>query len=174
MSEFGNSGSDLEASLQPELGLSLALDVPDELVEMIDGPLIERVIRQALLNERVTGEIEVTIVVTDDPGIHELNRQYRGVDSPTDVLSFPIEEDAPGAGRFVLPPGIPRNLGDIVISFPRVIAQAEEYGHSSQRELGYLAVHGTLHLLGYDHETESDRQVMREKEEAALVDLPRS
>ncbi len=75
---------------------------------------------------------------------------------------------------FVTPPGQPRHLGDVVISFPRAAEQAVEYGHSLRRELAYLAVHGALHLLGYDHETEAEREVMRRKEEAALAEIPRT
>jgi probable rRNA maturation factor len=70
--------------------------------------------------------------------------------------------------RFVLPPDQPANLGDVVVSYPRAIAQAEEFGHSPERELGYLVAHGVLHVLGYDHEEEADRRHMRQREEEAL------
>ncbi len=106
----------------------------------------------ALAYEGAAGDI--TISVVDDAAIHAMNREYRGVDRPTDVLSFPAAE----GGAF---PAIPDAfLGDIAISLPRAEAQAEEYGHPLLRELSFLAVHGTLHLLGYDHMTDEDRARM--------------
>src|SRR5207245_3084599 len=107
--------------------------------------------------------------------LNTLNRDYRGVDAPTDVLSFAAEEDAPAdAARpaFVLPPDIPRYLGDIAISYEHVVAQAAEYGHSRERELAYLTAHGVLHLLGYDHQLgAAEEAAMRSREEAAMERL---
>lgn len=104
--------------------------------------------------------------LVSDATIHKLNIEHRGKDAATDVLSFPLEDAA-----FVLPPGEPRTLGDVVVSWPRAVAQAEEYGHSLERELAYLVAHGVLHVLGYDHEVESEQHVMRQKEEEALEPL---
>ncbi|MBT9282976.1 rRNA maturation RNase YbeY [Hydrogenibacillus sp. N12] len=109
---------------------------------------------RALAEEGRPASGEVSIVLTDDAEIHRLNRTFRGVDRPTDVLSFPMEE--------------PELLGDIVVSIPRARAQAEEYGHSFERELFFLLVHGFYHLLGYDHETEDEARVMFAKQEALL------
>ena len=105
----------------------------------------------------------------DDKKIQELNRDYRGIDRPTDVLSFPLREAVEDEG-----PKVSVDewlLGDIVVSMETALRQAEEYGHSLERELGFLIVHGCLHLLGYDHQREEERQVMREKEEAILTSL---
>jgi len=124
-------------------------------------------------------DAEVSIVLTSDEEIRELNLEYRGIDSPTDVLSFPLlEPEAPGA---VIAPGAvdpdqwgssePVALGDIVISLPRAMVQADEYGHSLRRELAFLTVHGTLHLVGYDHVTQELERIMREREEAILASL---
>jgi probable rRNA maturation factor len=150
-------------------------DVADEFDDEVDRALIEQVVRQALKAEGADGPIEVSVVVTDDATVHQLNRDYRGVDSPTDVLSFSqLEEAQSGAeAPFPSPPGEARLIGDIVISGDRVRAQAADYGHSQRRELAYLTVHGLLHLLGYDHENEAERHVMRLAEEAALESLPR-
>jgi probable rRNA maturation factor len=104
--------------------------------------------------------------VVDDDTIRALNRAYRGKDRPTDVLSFPLDD---GSGEFVLPPGAPRHLGAIVVSLPRALEQAREYGHSPAREFGYLVTHGLLHLLGYDHEAPEEQRAMRAREEAALL-----
>ncbi len=133
---------------------------------------LERVIAAALSEEGVGLPCEVSVLITGDEGIRQINREQRGVDRPTDVLSFPMFELAPGQhpGREDADPEtglIP--LGDMVISLERARAQASEYGHSLEREVCYLAVHSVLHLLGYDHMDEGpQKQRMREREEAVL------
>ncbi|KPV51560.1 rRNA maturation factor [Kouleothrix aurantiaca] len=137
-----------------------------------DAALIERAVAGALAAEGVSEPIELGVLVTDDAELHELNRTYRGVDAPTDVLSFGDDEEEAGPAAFVRPPGTPRYLGDLAISYERVIAQAAEYGHSAERELAYLTVHGVLHLLGYDHERgPDDAAAMRAREEAVMQQL---
>jgi probable rRNA maturation factor len=95
-----------------------------------------------------------------------LNRAHRQIDRATDVLSFPLQPVE--SGDFVLPPGAPLHLGDVVVSYPRAVAQADEYGHSVPRELAYLVAHGVLHILGYDHEDAADQRRMRQREEEVL------
>ncbi len=109
--------------------------------------------RQAIIStleyEKLVGEFEVSLTFTDNEGIHELNREYRNVDRPTDVLSFPqidYEDGEAAEGA----------IGDIVLSLERAAEQAEEFGHSFERECAFLVVHSTLHLLGYDHELSSE------------------
>ena len=119
---------------------------------------------------------EINVLLTDDEGIHAVNRETRGVDRPTDVLSFPmfeLEPDVPPEGEAFLDPETGRcPLGDMCISLERAAAQAEEYGHSLDRELCYLAVHSALHLLGYDHLDEGPmKRQMRAREEAILGKL---
>ncbi len=125
---------------------------------------------------RVEGRIgegpEVSIALVDDNCIRDLNHRFRKVDKPTDVLSFPMEEseDEPpvnGEENSI--------LGDIVISLETAVRQAEEYGHAFVREMAYLATHGMFHLLGYDHDNEANRRVMREREEKvlAILNIPR-
>lgn len=141
--------------------------------------LIRRTIRTALAAEGLTTPCEVDVLLTDDDGIHEINRELRQVDRPTDVLSFPEFELTPGQlpGPEDADPGtglIP--LGDMVLSMERVAAQAREYGHSKRRELSYLVTHSVLHLLGYDHLDEGPMKAqMRAREEAimALLGLER-
>jgi probable rRNA maturation factor len=104
----------------------------------------------------------LTLVITGDDAVHALNKQFRGVDAPTDVLSFPVD-----------PPPVPeaedyRYLGDIIIAYPRAAAQAQQAGHSVEGELLLLVVHGTLHLLGFDHDTDEARASMWEAQRAAL------
>lgn len=141
--------------------------------------LIRRTIRTALAAEGLTAPCEVDVLLTDDDGIREINRELRQVDRPTDVLSFPEFELTPGQlpGPEDADPGtglIP--LGDMVLSMERVAAQAREYGHSKRRELSYLVTHSVLHLLGYDHLDEGAMKAqMRAREEAimALLGLER-
>ena len=107
---------------------------------------------------------EVSITFTDNEHIHEINKKYRGVDKPTDVISFAIEEDDPDEVPIILPEDeefdIPKNIGDIMVSMDKVKEQAEYLGHSEDRELGFLVVHGFLHLNGYDHMKEEDEKEM--------------
>ena len=138
-------------------------------------PLLTRVITAALAAEGVDFPCEVDVLLTNDSGIHEINRETRQVDRPTDVLSFPEFDLTPGElpapedadpGTGLVP------LGDMVISMERVAAQAKEYGHSNRRELSYLVVHSVLHLLGYDHLDEGPQKAqMRAREEAILGEL---
>jgi len=130
-----------------------------------------------LLNNAITetihlsggrSEAEVSLMLVDDQRIHALNLEYRGVDRPTDVLSFALQEEMDEEPDFEFEDEM---LGDIVISVERAREQAEEYGHSFEREIVYLAVHGTLHLLGYDHEEEDDKLKMRNKEEEVMTKL---
>ncbi len=121
----------------------------------------------------------VGLSVVNDDEIACLNARHRGIEGPTDVLSFPLDPPPRAGARadggepptFVSPPRRRRELGDVVVSYERVLAQAREYGHSAGRELAYLIAHGLLHLLGHDHEVEGERAVMREREEAALAEV---
>jgi probable rRNA maturation factor len=130
--------------------------------------LVIKAAAAVLEEEGYDDEAEVSIVFVDNPRIQALNKQYRGVDNPTDVLSFSMQE-----GENI--PGEDNLLGDVVISLETALHQAKEFGHSVERETAYLAVHGVLHLLGYDHIEEADRKQMREKEESIMqkINLPR-
>ncbi|MCR6544029.1 rRNA maturation RNase YbeY [Dehalobacterium formicoaceticum] len=134
--------------------------------------LLSDVVAEVLKAEAEHMEWEVSILLVDDREISSLNRNYRGIDRPTDVLSFAMEEDLAGVDlpEFIVPEDNPI-LGDIVISVETAQRQGEEYGHSLEREMGFLTVHGMLHLLGYDHETEDERTEMRGKEEKVLLKL---
>jgi len=131
--------------------------------------LVRRCCTATLVLENFPSDAEVSVRFVDDEEIRRLNREYRGKDSETDVLSFPLGTEGtygadPRTGRLM--------LGDIVISIPRAMEQAELYAHSLQREIGYLTVHSMLHLLGYDHVGEGLEQVrMREKEEHVLMHM---
>ena len=137
--------------------------------------LIRKVIRTALAAEGVDFPCEVDVLLTDDAGLHQINKDMRDVDRATDVLSFPEFELTPGQlpapedadpGTGLVP------LGDMAISMEHVAAQAKEFGHSGRRELCYLVVHSVLHLLGYDHLDEGPMKAqMRQREEAILAQL---
>ncbi|MCI5754275.1 MAG: rRNA maturation RNase YbeY [Clostridiales bacterium] len=138
--------------------------------------LIRRSIETALETENVQTPCSVSVLLTDDRQIHEINLEQRGVDAPTDVLSFPMNEFVPGAFD---PEGaewdyddrcIP--LGDVVLSLERARAQGEEFGHGTEREISYLTVHSILHLLGYDHMDEGEqKRQMRAQEEQIMQKL---
>ncbi|MBR2895527.1 MAG: rRNA maturation RNase YbeY [Oscillospiraceae bacterium] len=140
--------------------------------------LIRKAIRTALELEQVTIPCEINVLLTDDSGIHDINLEMRGVDRPTDVLSFPEFEFTPGEPPteaddelFDVATGL-LPLGDMVISVERVKEQAQEFGHSVRRELSYLVVHSVLHLLGYDHLDEGEQKAqMREHEEIIMTQL---
>ena len=136
-----------------------------------DSALIERAVLATLAAEGVTEPCELSVLVTSDAELHRLNRDFRGVDAATDVLSFGDQSDQDGP-VFVRPPDTPRYLGDLAISAERVAAQAAEYGHAPARELAFLTVHGTLHLLGYDHELSAeDDAAMRSRQDAVMNEL---
>ena len=147
-----------------------AVEVPPAVVEQI-----RRSVLAALGEEGVDVPCMVAVIVTDDEVIQETNLANRGVDSPTDVLSFPMFPMKPGEkprADWADPGADQVYLGDMMISLERANAQAEEYGHSPEREVCYLAVHSVLHLLGYDHLDEGPMKAqMRAREEAILGKL---
>ena len=124
--------------------------------------LIEKSIAAVLKVENLDENVEVSVSFVGDEEIRDLNRDYRGVDKSTDVLSFPMDDE------FII---VSRILGDVIINTRRVMEQAEEFGHSNERELSYLTVHSILHLLGYDHMEDEDKREMREREKLAMKEL---
>lgn len=127
--------------------------------------LVTKVVDKVLEIHR-KNESEVSVTFVDDQYIHQLNLDYRGVDRPTDVLSFALDE-----GEEMPQVATEHVLGDVIISLETAKRQAEEYNHTLDREIAFLTVHGALHLLGYDHQTEEDTKLMREKEELVLTQL---
>lgn len=117
--------------------------------------------------EKVQPDTEVSVTFVDNERIQEINREYRGFDKPTDVISFALEEEGEGE-VLVVGEDLPTVLGDIIVSIPKAKEQAEDYGHSFERELGFLLVHGFLHLLGYDHLNEADETKMFGRQEEIL------
>lgn len=142
--------------------------------------LITQVVHAALDYADCPYEVELNVTLTDNEEIHKINHQFRQIDRPTDVLSFPmLEYETPGDFTWLEemedeledcfnPETGELLLGDIVISVEKVISQAEEYGHSKERELGFLVAHSMLHLFGYDHMEEDERVIMEQKQEEIL------
>lgn len=125
--------------------------------------LLEKTIKEVLLLENHSLNCEVSISFVDNNEIKELNRDYRGVDKETDVLSFPLDDDLFLEGPIL--------LGDIIISLEKALEQSEDYGHTLEREIAYLTAHSMLHLLGYDHMEEEEKQIMRQKEKEIMKRL---
>lgn len=140
--------------------------------EANEEEIINKVVQTVLELENIKHELEIYITLTNNEEIHKINNEYRQVDRPTDVLSFPMyeREEIPRL-REEKEDDVEEVLGDIIISIPKIKEQAEEYGHSYERELAYLTTHGMLHLLGYDHMIEEEKVIMREHEEKVLEKL---
>lgn len=137
------------------------------------SPELESILTKALnivaKQEKLSKNTEVDITIVTDEEIHTLNRDYRNVDRPTDVLSFALDEGE--EEPLLLGEEVEHLLGDIIISSETATRQAEEFGHGLNREMVYLAVHGCLHLLGYDHMIEEDKKIMRRREEEVLREI---
>ncbi len=135
----------------------------------LDDEWLAEVVAKTFHSEGESGEIELSLVITDDQNIRELNKRFRGVDAPTDVLAFSLERE--GDGFIVAAGAATPYLGDVVISCPRAALQAQEHGHSLERELSLLIVHGVLHLLGYDHADQEEQARMWARQDDILRQL---
>ena len=134
-------------------------NVDEEIKEL---ETVEKVLYSAIDKEKLEN-VEFNLIIVDNKYIHELNKMYRNIDRETDVITFALEDE-----DSIVIPNDKRILGDIYISIDKAKSQAEEYGHSLLRELSFLAVHGFYHLLGYDHQTKEEEQIMFKKQEEVL------
>ena len=141
---------------------SIEVQVAPPFQSLVDPSQLVAAATAALREATLSKPSALSLVITDDAAIQELNRTYRGIDAPTDVLSFEMGEDP------YRPEQEPLYLGDVIISYPRCAQQAREYGHSVHQELSLLAIHGVLHLLGYDHATDQEKQEMWRLQKRAL------
>jgi probable rRNA maturation factor len=132
---------------------------------------VRRMILAALEAEKVSAPLEIDCLVTDDAGIQVLNRRYRGIDRPTDVLSFALDEPGPGGAAFPENPEGTAGLGILVVSYPTAVEQAQRNCNTVEQEMRLLLVHGVLHILGYDHEKRPEAIAMR-KRERQILGLP--
>ncbi|MBF0706509.1 MULTISPECIES: rRNA maturation RNase YbeY [Bacillales] len=150
--------------------MNLTIDFVDETnsIKKEQLEMLENLLNHAAKEEEVRPGSEVSVMFVDNERITEINREYRGKDQPTDVISFALDDEEEGEEPLIIGEELPHLLGEIVISVPKIEDQATEYGHSFERELGFLSVHGFLHLLGYDHMTEEDEKEMFGKQKVLL------
>jgi probable rRNA maturation factor len=150
--------------------IEVAVQVDEEYAGHVRTEPLRRAAISTARHEKTSGPAEMAIVVTGDAKVRLLNRNYRGVDAPTDVLSFGGSE----GGTIVMPVGAPHYLGDVVVSYPQAEAQARRLGHPVEAELQLLIVHGVLHLLGHDHAEPGEKTAMwsAQKEILAELDVP--
>jgi probable rRNA maturation factor len=149
--------------------INLTIDFIDETDSLTDEhfKLLQELIEKAANTEELSGELELSLTFVDENAIQQLNKEYRDKDMPTDVLSFALEEMDEDEIE-IIGMDMPRALGDIIISVSHIHDQAEKYNHTFERELGFLALHGFLHLLGYDHMTDEDETIMFGKQRKIL------
>lgn len=136
--------------------------------DCVDEEWVRKIAREVLKAEGVASPLEMSLVFTDSETVQKLNRDYRGVDEPTDVLAFYMLPEKETAPSFVLPPDGVTRLGEVIVSYPQAVEQAKEQGHSVNKELALLIIHGILHLLGYDHEQPEEEAKMRAREKELL------
>ncbi|WP_010303379.1 rRNA maturation RNase YbeY [Kurthia senegalensis] len=147
----------------------LTIDFLDETGKVTekDLELVEGLLQHAAKVEEVEDGTELSVTFVTNEAIHQINKEYRHKDAPTDVISFALEELGEGETAIVAD-DMPRILGDVIISIDRTREQAEQFGHSFERELGFLAIHGLLHVLGYDHMVPEDEKIMFGKQDEIL------
>jgi len=146
----------------------IGIHVEEKFRGVIDEGWVRRIAQTVLKAEGVAPPYEMSLVFTDSETVKQLNRDYRGVDEPTDVLAFCMLSQKEADSSFALPPDGVTRIGEVIISYPQAVAQAREQGHSPERELALLVIHGILHLLGYDHEEPEEESKMRERERELL------
>ena len=150
--------------------MRLVIRVDRDFQERIDKRWLRQLVKESLRAHSLEAQVELSLLVTDDATVRELNRTYRGKDKATDVLSFALEADRRGgaAAGFVMPPGEMVHLGEVIVSYPKAVEQAAERLHPVEDELALLVVHGVLHLLGYDHDKPGREREMRSMERKVL------
>jgi probable rRNA maturation factor len=146
----------------------LNLCIDESFQDSIAERRLRKAVAETLAAHGVDAPVELGLVITDDQVVQELNRSYRGLDATTDVLAFALWEQSQD---FAMPPNGILHLGEVFISCPQAERQAKEQGHPLERELALLAIHGVLHLLGYDHEDPDEEQKMRAMEEKLLASI---
>jgi len=146
----------------------IEISVEEGFHELVDEGWVRRIAQTVLKAEGVAPPYEVGLVFTDSETVKQLNRDYRGVDEPTDVLAFYMLPQKEVDSSFALPPDGVTRLGEVIISYPQAVEQAREQGHSPEKELALLVIHGILHLLGYDHEEPREEAKMRTREKELL------
>ena len=152
--------------------MEISILIEEGLEVDLDAEWLQMVMEKTLIAEKVASSVELSLVLTGQQRIQELNRDYRGMDQPTDVLSFSLSEQKDGVpAPFIRPPDGVLHLGEVIISYPQALIQSRENGHSIKKEMAVLIVHGVLHILGYDHEKPEMEPAMQAREKEILESL---
>jgi probable rRNA maturation factor len=152
--------------------MKLGIQIDKEFRKHLNQEWLQRVVEHALAVQDFDSEVELSLVVTGEKTVQKLNQQYRGIDEPTDVLSFALMERPPSDDTpFITPPDGIIHLGEVVISYPQAARQAEENRQGTEQELALLIVHGVLHLLGYEHDEPAQEKEMRGLEKRILDEI---
>jgi len=146
----------------------ISIHIEEKFRGLVDEDWVRRITQQVLKAESIKPPYEISLVFTDSKTVQRLNRDYRGVDEPTDVLAFYMLPQQKNEPSFILPPDGVTHLGEVIISYPQAVEQAREQGHSVEQKLALLIIHGILHLLGYDHEQPEEEAKMRTRERELL------
>jgi len=146
----------------------IGIKIEEKFRGLVDGAWVRKIAQRVLRAEKVAPPYDMSLVFTDSDIVKQLNRDYRGVDEPTDVLAFYMLPQKGADASFAIPPDGVTRLGEVIISYPQAVKQAREQGHSTERELTLLVIHGILHLLGYDHEQPEEEIKMRDREQEIL------
>ena len=148
--------------------MKLGIQIDKNFQKYLRKEWLHRVVEHSLATQDIGSEVELGLLITDDETVRKLNQEYRGVDEPTDVLSFALVERKTGSSPFITPPDGLLHLGEVVISYPQAVRQAEENKHRVEEEVALLVIHGVLHLLGYEHDEPAQEREMRALEERVL------
>ncbi len=149
----------------------IGIQIEQEFRKCIDARWVRKLAQEVLKAEGIAPPYEMSLFFTDSETVRRLNRDYRGIDEPTDVLAFHMLLQKGADSSFVLPPDGIARLGEVIISYPQAVEQAREQGHPVDEELALLIIHGILHLLGYDHEKPEEESRMRERERVFFMQL---
>ena len=153
--------------------MKLGIQIDKNFQKYLRKEWLHRVVEHSFAAQDIGSEVELGLLITDDETVRKLNQKYRGVDEPTDVLSFAFVERKPGSSPFITPPDGLLHLGEVVISYPQAVRQAEENNHKVEEEIALLVIHGILHLLGYEHDEPAREREMSALEERILSQLLR-
>jgi len=152
--------------------VKLGIQIDKKFQKYLREEWLQQVVEQILATQNIDSEVEVGLLITDDKTVRTLNKSYRGLDEPTDVLSFALTEKQPGNDSpFVNPPDGILHLGEVIISYPQAVRQAKENNHRVEQEVALLIIHGVLHLLGYEHDKPAKEKEMRALEKKVLSEV---
>jgi probable rRNA maturation factor len=152
--------------------MEISILIEEGLEVDLDAEWLQIMMEKTLISEKLPSNVEISLVITGQERIQELNREYRGLDHPTDVLSFSLSEQKDEVpAPFIGPPDGVLHLGEVIISYPQALIQSRENSHSIKKEMAVLIVHGVLHILGYDHEKLEMEPAMRAREKEILESL---